>query len=197
MRIAAFDGLFKRLVAEGWMANIVVSVVITAITQSSLFGVVLGLFAMIVSLITTARFQSTPGGIIRSGTVFQTAARIGVGLALLCVVSSIYVSFRPVLLSEMPKQALDVVVKEAEVQSSNRVTVQIIPLVEPTTNGSIFGYKANDNYQIISAKILLERMFGNGFSNIDAFLLVAVGFVSFWFFVALMIGWFAQDFAKS
>jgi hypothetical protein len=197
MSVTAVDGLFKRLVAEGWMANVVVAVIITAATQFSALGIVLGLLAMIVSLITTSRFKSTTGGIIRSGLVFQTAARIGLALTLLCITASIYASLRPTLLSEMPKQALDVVVKEAEAQSANRVTAQIVPTIEmASASASIFGYKASEQYQIISARILLERMVGSGFSNIDAFLLIAVGFASFWFAAALIIGWLAEDFAQ-
>lgn len=192
------ESFFGRIVSQGWVANIGVAVIFTAITQASLWGVILGILAVSVLLITTARFKAPDGSAPWKTTVFQTATRVGVGLAALCILSSLYVSFRPILLNQLPKEALEIVLTEATSDQAEMVTIQSIPpLPANDRNKTILGLRSSESYQVISALLVADRILGEGLSTVEYVLKFAIATLCVWFVFALIVGWFAEDFWRS
>jgi hypothetical protein len=186
------DTFWGRIVSQGWMANMVVTVIFVAVTQRSVLGLVLGVVAMVVLLITTARFRAQIITAPKASALFKAATRIGVTFAALCVATSLYVSSRPILLRELPRQALERVVAEAVAHRPGRVTTIQLPQDQDYT--AIFAYRERESYQAVSAKLLAEHLFGDGLSNVDYAVKLAVVVLCLWFLLALLIGWVAEQF---
>jgi hypothetical protein len=186
------DTIYSRIVSEGWTANIVVTVIFAALTQGSILGTIFGIGAMVVLLITSSRFRANIESAPRTAGLYKAATRIGVAFAALCVATSLYASFRPILLSELPKQTLDMVAADASAhQPGGATAIQLTQYQGGAT--SIFGYREKDYYQVISARALADHIFGDGVSKIDYAAKVVVVILGLWFIGALIIGWFAQE----
>jgi hypothetical protein len=189
------ETVWRRLVSQGWMANTVVTVIFFAVTQKSVLGIILGVAAMIVLLITTARFRAQIEGAPKASPLFKAATRIGVTFAALCVSTSLYVSVRPILIAELPKDVLDIVIAEAVThQPGGRTTIELPEFQDREQGNSIFAYKERNHYQVFSAKALAEQLFGDGLSGIDYAMKFIVVVLFLWFLGALLIGWVAEQF---
>jgi hypothetical protein len=188
---------FRRFVQHGWMANIVVGVIFASVTQGSLLGIALALCAMAVLLITTARFQATVESPSRSSTLFRVANRVGVSLALICIVLSLYWAYKPLLIADMPEHALGVVVTKAA--ASDLPTVTLPPIAEFQDQGRslpFFAYARSTGYSAISAKGLVTQFLDSWWSTLNYLSSLIAVVLGIWFFAALIVGWIAEEMAK-
>jgi hypothetical protein len=188
---------FRRFVQHGWLANIVVGVIFASITQGSLIGITLALCAMAVLLITTARFQATVETPSRGSALFRVANRVGVSLAVFCIVLSLYWAYKPLFVADMPEHVLGVVVTKAA--ASNLPTVALPRIPEFQEHGRslpFFAYARSTDYGAVSAMGLMTQFLDSWWSTLNYVSSLIAVVLGIWFFAALIVGWIAEEMAK-
>lgn len=188
------QGLLQRVTQHGWPSSIVVTVLFIAIVKGSIIGTLLAISAMAVLILITARRFQPEGKLPRASILFRLAIRTGTALAFLFVLLSLYWVFKPIIMTELPKQALESVITRATESELPTATMSPIPQFQQDgRNPPLFAYERSTEYEIVSAKALAELSVKSSCASFELMLNLITVIAIVWLLGALAFGLIAQE----
>jgi hypothetical protein len=178
----------SKIFEQGWVASIVVGILILSLTQPSAWGLVFSFLSMIVLLVTFCRFSDPPTAGAIGAPLYRTACRIGYVIGVFCLLCSLYWTFRSPLAQAVPGFVVDFVngyLGSAEIDG--RATVVEVSKIDGFNGESLFGQKKVDNFKIAAAHDLVGLIVSGALAQFDYTTKVAGIILAVMFIAVLLI----------
>jgi hypothetical protein len=175
---------------SGWLPNVVIGILLLAITQASLLGFLFASVSGMVFFVTTSQFGSSRQKTPQERTLYRAAVIVGYCVGIFYLMAAVFWCFRGPIAVQIPQYALTWVHNHAE----NARTKSEMPLIEGFEASSIFGMQGKDKnrYTVTSAENLSKHIVDQVLIQVDFYLAVIAVILLGVFLVVLGINRFAQ-----
>jgi len=157
--------LVRRFLEQGWLPNLVIGVLLLALTQATLRGVIFAITSMLVFLITTAKFKQTNSQ--QSKALDSIATVIGNAVGVFCLLVSIYWCFRAPIVAAAPPFTVSVMQSQMEFAAQNGVPTHDVSLSPTTEYRAIVGTNKSGKFSVIPAEGLAQYVLSNVFDYLE------------------------------
>jgi hypothetical protein len=183
----------NRIFEQGWVASIVVTILFLSLTKPSAWGLGFSFLSMIVLLVTFCRFSDPPAAGAIGAPLYRTACRIGYVIGVVCLVCSLYWTFRAPLAQAAPDFVVEFVNGHlGSLQFENKAKVIEVPKIEGFNSDSLFGQKHVDNFRIAAAHDLVGLMVSGALAQFDYTTKIGGIILAIMFIFVLLIHTLAQ-----
>jgi hypothetical protein len=190
--------LSSKIFDQGWVASLVVGILLLSLTYTSLWGIVFAFISMVVLLVTFCKFSGQPGGESISAPLNRTACLVGYVIGTFCLACSLYWTFRVPLAKAMPGHIVEFINEHlwsAELNGGARIIE--VPPFPGFDSGSLFGQKTAENIKIAEAHDLVGLIVNEALTHVD-YTTKMVGIILIAMFAGvLLIHAFAQHIGRA